>query len=131
MQFCLLVSLAVVITLCVGECHACTAAAKDEPEEFEAEELHDGKEHPNERISIQCRPENETIRAADGLASIIRLVTPDLVAEMIDLAPPAEVDEEAAGHVLDRPEIERSKDDDGEEGDNIVTDHRIQEYETK
>ena len=84
MQFCLLVSLAVVIALCVGECHACTAAAKDEPEEFEAEELHYGKEHPNERISIQCRPE-----------------------------------------------IERSKDDDGEEGDNIVTDHCIQEYETE
>ena len=130
-QFCLLISLAVIVALGVGKRHACTTAAKDEPEEFKAEELHHAEHHPDKRISIQCRPEHKAVRAADWLASVIGLVTPDLVAKMIYLAPPAEVDKETASHVLDRPEVKCSKDNDGEEGDNIVTNHHVQEYEAE
>ena len=62
LQLGLLISLTEVVARCVHEGEREANAAEDYPKEFEAEEVEETEEEPDEWIAIQCRPENKRVR---------------------------------------------------------------------
>ena len=65
------------------------------------------------------------------LTAFIALVHPDLIAKLVNVTVPSQVDQEPASHVLDSPEIEGSKDDHDDESEDFFVQESIQEQEAE
>ena len=130
-----------------GEANGCS----DHPEEAERPKLLDKEDAPDERRTIGAHPEYFRVSLAHCVASLsllglditchgssllvlpalVTLVDHDLVAELVDVAVPSQVHEEAACHVFDSPEVHGSEDHHDDESEDLLINHRVQEEEAE
>jgi hypothetical protein len=103
------------------------------PEEFEANEVHKSEETPDDRSEVVYAPKNKRICCTDFFFSIWVVITfedPFLLAELVDVRPPPEVDEESARHIFHCPKIHSCENDDKYEDHHFIADKQIEEQET-
>jgi len=84
---------------------------KRQPDEHEAHEGQYGQRDPQQRLDVVGQPEEAAVRGVDGLGSrLAALKHPVGVARgRVDLVPPSQPDEPAAGYVFQVVEVAREE----------------------
>lgn len=95
---------------------------KRQPDEHEAHERQYGQRDPQQRLDVVCQPEEAAVGGVDGLrAGLAALKHPLGVARgRVDLVPPAQPDEPAAGDVFQVVEVAGEKEDGDDEDEDAV-----------
>ena len=65
------------------------------------------------------------------LTAFITLVHPDLIAKLVNVTVPSQVNQKPASNILDSPEVEGSKDDHDDESEHLFVQECIQEQEAE
>ena len=144
--------LAIVIARCVSERQREADAGGDHPEEVEFHDLHQEENEPDGGCGVGPCPEDSRVRFANtGCFScfhsllclhisdqsrsllifpcIVAFINIDLIAKLINIAIPAQVDQKSPSDVLDRPEIECRENDDNDESEDFFVQERVQKDE--
>lgn len=91
---------------------------KRQPQELQPDERQDGHDDPQDGLDVQREPEEAAVGGVDDLcARVAALEHPlGLARGRVDLVPPAEADEAAAGDVLEVVEV-GGEEEDGDDED--------------
>ena len=120
--------------------------------EVEFHDLHQEENEPDEGCGVGPCPEDSRVRFANTgcfscfhsllclhisdksgslliFPSLIAFININLIAKLVNIAIPAQVDQKSPGDVLDRPEIECRKNDDNDECEDLFVQERVQKDE--
>lgn len=101
---------------------------KGQPQELQPDERQDGHDDPQDRLDVQCEPEEAAVGGIDNLhARVAALKHPfGLARGRVDLVPPAEAYETASSDVLEVVEVGgEEKDCDDEDHDPAARKTRV------
>ena len=99
------------------------------PEHSEGEHLQDEQQSPGDSADDLTEPEERVVHWVHHSTFVGILEPPLLLPVLVDLAPPAQSDQQPASDVLDDPEIERAEDNDDDEGDDVGDEATHEEVE--
>mmetsp|Transcript_87355 Transcript_87355/g.247666 ORF Transcript_87355/g.247666 Transcript_87355/m.247666 type:complete len:272 (+) Transcript_87355:215-1030(+) len=92
---------------------------QEHPVEAEVQDVQEQQEGPQHGPGVDEAPEDFPVGVVQTALVGVRLEEPLRRAVLADAVPPSEADQQAAGHILHRPEVERRKDGGEDEGGHI------------